>query len=223
MRSALEVARLQQRVWSAATLAIAIQEGKEWEYTQVDWEEACTELLATAKQRQQHRQRLAAAAASVGSAASAGGDGSSAAAASAAGHGGINPGSMLWSRVFRQPFMLQVREGELSNANISLNLPPHIPSVLSCFLSVFYSFRCICLYCLLIRYLYYLHYLCYYYHRWSDCYVNPVTRCWEVPEPCYCTRWPLRGSISTEPHWLPPLIQLQRINRTIIIMIVITG
>ena len=122
MRSALEVARLQQRVWSAATLALAHppsppqglgqeEDGKGSgtesgsgmgvgsEYTQVDWEEACTELLATVKQRHHQRQRLAATAASS--------DGSGSA---SAGHGGINPGSMLWSRVFRQPFMLQVKE-----------------------------------------------------------------------------------------------------------------
>ena len=117
MRSALEVARLQQRVWSAATLALAHppsppqglgqglgqEEGSGMgvgsEYTQVDWEEACTELLATVKQRHHQRQRLAATAASS--------DGSGSA---SAGHGGINPGSMLWSRVFRQPFMLQVKE-----------------------------------------------------------------------------------------------------------------
>ena len=124
MRSALEVARLQQRVWSAATLALAhppsppqgLGQGEEGkglgtesgsglgvgsEYTQVDWEEACTELLATVKQRHHQRQRLAAAAASDGS-------GSGSGSATSTSHGGINPGSMLWSRVFRQPFMLQV-------------------------------------------------------------------------------------------------------------------
>ena len=122
MRSALEVARLQQRVWSAATLALAhppsppqgLGQGEEGkglgtesgsglgvgsEYTQVDWEEACTELLATVKQRHHQRQRLAATAAS---------DGSGSGSATSTSHGGINPGSMLWSRVFRQPFMLQV-------------------------------------------------------------------------------------------------------------------
>ena len=86
MGSALEVARLQQRVWTCATVVPVqcdLAEGSSEAASaqaQQEWERACAELLAAPKRRRAV-------------------DGDS---------GRTSAGTMLWSRVFRQPFVLQV-------------------------------------------------------------------------------------------------------------------
>lgn len=89
MESATEVARLQQRVWlCCTTVTTGIVSGPAStpstlpeKAAQADWEEACVELLAVKRRRTTKNETNTAAAAA----------------------------SLLWSRVFRLPFMLQVR------------------------------------------------------------------------------------------------------------------
>ena len=88
MESATEVARLQQRVWlCCTTVTTGIVSGPSSapsslpeKAAQADWEEACVELLAVKRRRTAKSETSTAAAAA----------------------------SLLWSRVFRLPFMLQV-------------------------------------------------------------------------------------------------------------------
>lgn len=84
MDSATDVARLQQRVWLCCTTVATSSSSSacvpSGRPLQADWEEACVELLAVKRRRP-----------------TAVADSSAAAA------------SLLWSRVFRLPFMLQVR------------------------------------------------------------------------------------------------------------------
>lgn len=93
MQSATEVARLQQRVWLCCT-TVTTGSGTvsgpasapststlPEKADQADWEEACVELLAVKRRRTAKNETNTAAAAA----------------------------SLLWSRVFRLPFMLQVK------------------------------------------------------------------------------------------------------------------
>jgi hypothetical protein len=95
MESATEVARLQQRVWlCCTTVTTGIVSGPSSapstlpeKAAQADWEEACVELLAVKRRRAAKAETNTAAAAA----------------------------SLLWSRVFRLPFMLQVNRQRCSH------------------------------------------------------------------------------------------------------------
>ena len=117
MDSATEVARLQQRMWlccttvntsapspSSISSAGGVSAAACAKPTQTDWEEACVELLAV------KRRRTASATATGLSV-----DKSSGAGAAAA--------SLLWSRVFRLPFMQQV--GTLTHTASETHVTSH--------------------------------------------------------------------------------------------------
>jgi hypothetical protein len=106
MESATEVARLQQRVWlCCTTVTTGIVSGPSSapstlpeKAAQADWEEACVELLAVKRRR----------------------------AAKAETNTAVAAASLLWSRVFRLPFMLQVTGSRavISSSNSSQHCHP---------------------------------------------------------------------------------------------------